>query len=363
MSAMADEIVAAVEESRKRLLAADIDDDGDPAILPRQGGGEPLASVEVLAYNQGWSLRRCVESIVRQETDFPFEVIIGNDCSTDDTQSVAEDLQREYPHMITIVSTRRNVGLTRNARNVRRLMRGKYAAFCEGDDWWVASDKLKRQVERMEANQDLTLLFAPARFHNEQTGEDRDLRWRFPGRKPTFEWIFDETCRVETASAMCRTESLRRIYEECPELVSARYMMLDTQLFCLLARAGEVECENRVVSARSFSGKSLSLNRNIVSAAKYHDSAFAMKMALCDYFKAGPLARLRSENFYLSFFLEMLAEKMSRRDAVEAMQRLYPEYARRIKWMGVVGRPARGITRVSYCRWVFPQIAYRNAMI
>ena len=124
----AEELISTILQVRECLRMADPEDVGAPRDfpIPEPPKAPPLVSVEVLVYNQASTLRQCIESIVAQKTDFPFEIIIGNDCSTDDSLDVALALQREHPDKIRILSTRRNVGLNRNARNVRRAMRATY---------------------------------------------------------------------------------------------------------------------------------------------------------------------------------------------------------------------------------------------
>ena len=84
------ELVSRVLDARKVLSESRFEPDNKQVLRRRETGQDPVVSVEVLAYNQGGYLEQCVESIVRQRTDFPFEIIIGNDCSTDNTFEVAQ---------------------------------------------------------------------------------------------------------------------------------------------------------------------------------------------------------------------------------------------------------------------------------
>ncbi|MGH8040548.1 MAG: glycosyltransferase family 2 protein [Rudaea sp.] len=121
---------------------------------------EPLVSVLMITYNHAEYLAEAIEGVVSQKCGFPFELIIGEDASTDDTRQIALDWQQRYPEIIRVVYSPSNVGMNANARRVFAKARGKYLAFCEGDDYWCAADKLARQVELIEADPGVAIVHA-----------------------------------------------------------------------------------------------------------------------------------------------------------------------------------------------------------
>lgn len=114
---------------------------------------DPLVSVLMITYNHGAFLAEAIRGVVEQECDFPFELIIGEDASTDDTLSVAVEYQKRFPKIIRVVHSIANVGMNENGKRVFDLARGKYVSYCEGDDFWCAPDKLARQVELIERDE------------------------------------------------------------------------------------------------------------------------------------------------------------------------------------------------------------------
>lgn len=112
----------------------------------------PIVSVIMLAYNHEKYLEKAVESVVNQETSFPFELIIGEDCSSDTTRMIALSLQRKYAGVVRVVFSLNNVGLNRNCERLIVLARGEYVAFCEGDDYWHNPMKLHCQVKFLQRN-------------------------------------------------------------------------------------------------------------------------------------------------------------------------------------------------------------------
>lgn len=128
----------------------------------------PLVSVCILTYNHGKHIRQCLESVMMQQINFSIEVIIGEDCSTDDTRSIVKEFELKYPGTIKPIYHGKNVGPQRNAYEFcwPRLT-GKYIAVCEGDDYWTDAHKLQKQVDFLEANEEFVLCFHGTRTVNE----------------------------------------------------------------------------------------------------------------------------------------------------------------------------------------------------
>jgi len=115
----------------------------------------PLVSIVTLAYNHGKYIRQCLEGFVMQITDFPFEVIIHDDASTDDTAKIIREYEKKYPDIIKPIFQTENQysnGVAIGATYLYPKARGKYIAECEGDDWWTDPHKLQKQVDYMEAH-------------------------------------------------------------------------------------------------------------------------------------------------------------------------------------------------------------------
>jgi glycosyltransferase involved in cell wall biosynthesis len=136
----------------------------------------PVVSVVVTTYQHAPFIEKCVQGILMQRTDFPIEILIGEDESTDGTREICERLAAEHPDRIRLfLRSRKDViyvmGKPTGRFNFVGLMRsatGKYIALCEGDDHWIDPLKLQRQVDAMEADPRATGCFTNA--YNEQDG-------------------------------------------------------------------------------------------------------------------------------------------------------------------------------------------------
>lgn len=112
----------------------------------------PLVSVATIAYNVEKWLPECIESVLNQKTNFKVELVIGEDCSTDNTRAIALDYQKRYPDVIRVLLPEKNQGLTPNSVATQNACRGKFIALLDGDDYWTDSFKLQKQVDFLEKN-------------------------------------------------------------------------------------------------------------------------------------------------------------------------------------------------------------------
>ena len=107
---------------------------------------DPVVSVVMLAYNHAEHLARAMESVLRQQAGFPFELLVG-DCSTDGSRAIAEDPLRKHPETVRIITSERNVGAYRNCMRLFAAARGEFIAQIDGDDYWFPA-KLSLQPTR-----------------------------------------------------------------------------------------------------------------------------------------------------------------------------------------------------------------------
>ncbi len=103
-------------------------------------------SALIVTYNHEPYIAHAIEGALMQETDFDFEIVISEDCSTDGTRAIVEEYEARYPDRIRVFYSPTNLGGVRNFVDTYRECRGEYVALLEGDDYWTAPEKLQRQV-------------------------------------------------------------------------------------------------------------------------------------------------------------------------------------------------------------------------
>jgi glycosyltransferase involved in cell wall biosynthesis len=127
---------------------------------------EPLLSVRLMTYNHEEYIAQAVESCVMQVCDFKFEVVIGDDFSTDKTLEIALKYQKKYPEIVRVLHRKKGDDYYVNRQKKGRLFnfidivnncKGKYIALLDGDDYWTDPLKLQKQVDFLEANEECIL--------------------------------------------------------------------------------------------------------------------------------------------------------------------------------------------------------------
>ena len=116
-------------------------------------------SVVMITYNHEKFIKEALESIFSQKTNFHYELIISNDCSTDNTDEVIKKIidKNENGSLINYTNHHKNKGMIPNFLWSIQQAKGKYIALCEGDDYWVDPYKLQKQVDFLEANPDYSI--------------------------------------------------------------------------------------------------------------------------------------------------------------------------------------------------------------
>lgn len=108
-------------------------------------------SVIFITYNHEKYVEKALRSVCEQETDFTYEVVVGEDCSTDSTREILKKVASEYPDKVRLLFREKNFGRpTLNVYNTTMECRGEYLAYLEGDDYWTDKNKLKKQVTFLE---------------------------------------------------------------------------------------------------------------------------------------------------------------------------------------------------------------------
>lgn len=144
---------------------------------------DPLVSVLIITYNQEKMIGKAIESVLEQKMDFPFELVVGEDCSTDRTREIVAAYQKKHPEIIRMITSDKNVGMMENDRRTFRAARGKYVACCEGDDYWCDPNKLQKQVAVMEADPAISMCFHNVFFrYNNRNRMEKQFKWRFRNR-------------------------------------------------------------------------------------------------------------------------------------------------------------------------------------
>lgn len=202
----------------------------------------PLVSVKCLAFNQEKYIAQTLDGFLIQETDFPFEVIVHDDASTDKTADILREYEKKYPLIVKPVYQTENQYSKRDGSLTRAAnapLKGKYVAECEGDDYWTDPCKLQRQVDFLERHEDYSLSAENANVLYTNTNVILPFSIE-PEHNVSLDDILIRR-RFPTASVIYRRKHLL-------EFVASNCPIFDTATWAYLATKGKVHF-NPVISS------------------------------------------------------------------------------------------------------------------
>lgn len=254
----------------------------------------PMVSVLVLTYNHGEYLAKAIESVVGQRTGFDFEVLIGDDCSGDNSRDIAEEYQRRYPERIRVFTTDQNLGAHANDVRLIQASRGKYLAYCEGDDYWNTPDKLAKQVGFLEANPEYGAVHSEYSRIAQFRGEWRCIprAWEQQGRAIPQGDVFHDILRtylMQTCTVVMRREIMLDYLAS--GLPVGEFWSPDWAFFIYLSHQTLVGyIDEPLATYRKVPGSMMNQSADVM-LGRHRDNTEMLRV-LCDYFEVDEATRL-----------------------------------------------------------------------
>lgn len=224
---------------------------------------QPVVSVCCSTYNHGNFLRDAIHGFLTQKTDFPFEIIIRDDASDDGTTEIVLDYARRYPKIVhTLINESNRFKLGERAAHVwPSVAKGKYIALCEGDDFWIAPNKLQKQVDLLEKHRNAVMCVAKTYVcEQNERGSLVYSHTTNPLDKDLLTFDDVHSSYVHTSTYLIRTVEFKEVINK---YFSGHCMFGDTALRAILISYGPFALLNDVVSVYRISGSGIwtSLNR------------------------------------------------------------------------------------------------------
>lgn len=135
--------------------------------MDRDGTKRPKVSVAIITYNHERYIEQAIDSVLMQQVDFEYEIIVGDDLSQDKTREILHKYKEKYPDKITLLLYETKQGPGGNCLQVLSHCKGEYIALLEGDDYWTAPQKLQTQVNYLDQHPQCVLCsHAVQNFHD-----------------------------------------------------------------------------------------------------------------------------------------------------------------------------------------------------
>lgn len=211
----------------------------------------PLVSVSVTTYQHEKYIAQTLDSIVAQQTDFPFEILLGEDNSQDQTRQVCLEYSRKYPELIRLILHDRTKVIEINGRPTGRFnwmtnlnsARGTYIALCEGDDYWKDTSKLQKQVDFLQSHADYSLSFHDCATVDPDGNTIDEFLLGAQGRDLN-QTDLVRGRRVPTLTAMFRASDLVNLPPVFLDVLNA-----DTFIFAFLGQKGSAKFQSEIQPA------------------------------------------------------------------------------------------------------------------
>ncbi len=251
---------------------------------------EPLVSVKMITYNHAPFIAQAIEGVLQQKTNFPFELVIGEDCSIDGTREIVFEYQKKHPDIIRVVTSDKNVGMTKNGLRTMKACQGKYIAFCEGDDYWHHPLKLQKQADYLESHPECGLVYSSYDVYHVQSKTRivdfiKYKDWDMPKNTSINDIIENRggrslgilTCTVMILQTLCS-----QIIESDPYIhQSGKFLMGDTQLWAEIATKAQLHYIPESLATHNIMEESATRSKDIKKVLRFQISCAEAMLYLC----------------------------------------------------------------------------------
>lgn len=265
----------------------------------------PLVSIICITYNQEKYITQAIEGFLEQKTTFPFEIILSDDCSTDANPRIINEYAQKYPDLIRAVYQPVNLYSMRKKHipAVIEYCKGKYAAVCEGDDYWIDPYKLQKQADFLEEHQDYGLVHTNFDMLHETSGE---IHKSYHSHKAMPQGdVYEELLHdnfIWTVTVMARRKMLVEAIHDI-NLVSQNWPMGDYPMFLAMSQKSKIGYIDDVTSTYRVLANSAVHSPDPIKRIMLTKSYNDIKLYFIEKYGCSDETRLRVYAAYCKFLL------------------------------------------------------------
>lgn len=237
-------------------------------------------SVCITTYNLEKYICQTLDSILSQKTNFDFEILIGDDASSDSTSKILKDYEAKYPNKIKLVLHERNIGVNRNDYSLISVAQGEYIAWCDGDDYWIDDNKLQEQADILDKNSEYSGVHSWWRDYIEEENSYRDTKqiqyeWEKQrlGKQYAENILLRRSSGTRFSSLMFRANILKDfLNEHGDEYLKVLHKQNDLAYFCILGAWGPFYLQKKITTVYRIRKESLSMTESEAKRINYYYS-------------------------------------------------------------------------------------------
>jgi glycosyltransferase involved in cell wall biosynthesis len=261
----------------------------------------PLVSICTATYNHEKYIAEALDSFLMQETNFPFEILVRDDCSTDKTAKIVKRYAEQYPQLIKPLLEKENIyskGINPMSK-LYKIARGKYIALCEGDDYWSDSLKLQKQVDFLEKNCDYCMVHTNHDvLKNEQIKKSVKKRDSIPVGDVKEQLLYANF--ISTLTTCMQKSKL----EEVLPMINNSYEMGDLPIWMALSQISKIGYLEDSTAVYRHVDNSVSHSVNPLKHFNFIKSAFQLKYDFINQYEYKPKTIKRVNEKYAKYLFK-----------------------------------------------------------
>lgn len=194
-----------------------------------------LISVVMPSYNRAELVGKAIDSVLTQQVNADIELLIGDNCSTENMKPIYEQYIQKYPGKITVFYRERNVGIASNWAQLILACKGEYVCNCDNDDFWHNPNKLQIQLDYMESHPDSNVLFSQYTIYNQRTGDVSNSGISYNKNIPLYKTLWGSKAPFHISSMMFRREFVVG-HVPLEDFIKYEFSVQDWPFYILLSR-------------------------------------------------------------------------------------------------------------------------------
>ena len=266
-----------------------------------------MVSVFMLTYNHEKYIGKAIESVVSQETNFIYELIIGEDCSLDNTRQIVQKYQQQYPNIVKPIFNEHNIGVSKNAQNVRDSCNGKYIAFLDGDDYWSDKHKLQKQVDFLESNPDYGMVHTDVDILDQEKNlitknVNKSRKINFPSGNILTDYLKNENLFIKPVTAVIRNSIFKRAANYT--LIKEKgWVLEDLPIYLEIAANTKIKYLDCSTAVYRLLNESSSRTRNKQKQHNFHLSVYDIRYYFWEKYSKDEIVKKSIDRKYVSMLM------------------------------------------------------------
>lgn len=237
----------------------------------------PLVTIRCVTYNHEKYISQTLDGFLMQKTDFPFEVLVHDDASTDNTASIIRKYEKKYPNIIKPIYQIENQYSKHDgtiSRTLNSLTKGKYIALCEGDDYWIDENKLQMQVDFLEKKPEYGMCYTKAKQYNQRMQEfnTKSVGITFDG----FEDLLKNGNCIPTLTTVYRKDLLDKYQREI-QPSNKGWLMGDYPMWLYFSHESKIKFFDKETAVYRVLEESASHSTDINKMIKFEESVYDIR--------------------------------------------------------------------------------------